>query len=63
MKSWRIGFWNVAGLTNKEEEFWKGIGGWEVIVLLRSETECRRATNGGHNGQAERIGKGERWEV
>lgn len=32
-KRWRIGFWNVAGLRNKDEDFWAGLRKWEVIVL------------------------------
>lgn len=33
---WRIGFWNIAGLRNKDEKFWKEIGRWEVIVLVET---------------------------
>lgn len=33
---WRVGFWNVAGVGNKDEEFWKGIAEWEVIVLIET---------------------------
>jgi len=33
---WKIVFWNVAGLYNKDENFWKKLGDWEVVVL--SET-------------------------
>lgn len=28
-KGWRIGFWNVAGLENKNKDFWVGLGKWE----------------------------------
>lgn len=35
-KEWRIGFWNVAGLRNKDEDFWTGLRKWEVIVLLET---------------------------
>lgn len=35
-KGWRIGFWNVAGLRNKDEDFWAGLRKWEVIVLLET---------------------------
>lgn len=34
-KEWRIGFWNVAGLRNKDED-WSGLRKWEVIVLLET---------------------------
>lgn len=30
-KEWKIGFWNVAGLKNKDKDFWKGLT-WDVIV-------------------------------
>jgi len=32
-EDWRIGFWNVAGLRNKDVEFWKGLSRWDVIVM------------------------------
>lgn len=31
-----MAFWNVAGLRNKDRDFWKGLENWDVIVL--SET-------------------------
>lgn len=27
-------FWNVAGLGKKDENFWKGLKGWDVMVLV-----------------------------
>lgn len=32
-KDWRILFWNVAGLANKDRKFWEDLGAWDVIVL------------------------------
>jgi len=29
----KIAFWNVAGLRNKDKEFWKGLEEWDIIVL------------------------------
>jgi len=29
----KIAFWNVAGLGNKDREFWKGLKEWDVVVL------------------------------
>ena len=58
MKRWRIGFWNVAGLTNKEEEFWKGIGEWEVIVLLETWLEKK-----GWSKVRNRVPKGYKWRT
>lgn len=36
---WRTVFWNVAGLGNKDKEFWKGLAEWNVIVLLETWVE------------------------
>lgn len=35
-EEWRVAFWNVAGLRGKDENFWRELSEWEVIVL--SET-------------------------
>lgn len=32
----KVTFWNVAGMENKDKEFWDGLREWDVIVL--SET-------------------------
>lgn len=36
IKEWRVVFWNVAGLKNKDRDFWRRLSDWEMIVL--SET-------------------------
>jgi len=33
----KIAFWNVAGLGNKDREFWKGLKEWDVIVMEGEE--------------------------
>jgi len=33
---WKVAFWNVAGLVNKDKDFWRGIKEWDVVTL--SET-------------------------
>lgn len=33
---WKVAFWNVAGVGNKDREFWQRIKRWDVIVM--SET-------------------------
>lgn len=38
---WRVCFWNVAGLKNKDRNFWRGLDRWEVIVLLETWVEER----------------------
>lgn len=32
----RIGLWNVAGLGNKDRDFWKKLEDWRVIVLIET---------------------------
>lgn len=36
IKEWRVVFWNVAGLKNKDSVFWRRLSDWEMIIL--SET-------------------------
>jgi len=33
---WKIAFWNIAGMRNKDKEFWNRIGDWDVIVLMET---------------------------
>ena len=33
---WRIVFWNVAGLENKDKEFWEGLKKEDVIVMVET---------------------------
>lgn len=35
-EGWRVGFWKVAGIKNKEENFWKEIKRWEVTVMVET---------------------------
>lgn len=35
-KGYEIGFWNVAGLENKDREFWEGLKEWNVIFLIET---------------------------
>lgn len=41
-RGWRIGFWNVAGLRNKNKEFWNGLRRWEVMVMVETWVERKR---------------------
>lgn len=34
--AWKVTFWNVAGLGNKDADFWRGIREWDVVVLLET---------------------------
>jgi len=38
-KGLKIAFWNVAGLKNKDREFWKNLEEWEVLVLMETWIE------------------------
>jgi len=38
-RTWKIVFWNVAGLRNKDKDFWKGLSKWEVMVLTETWVE------------------------
>lgn len=33
---WRIAFWNVTGLGNKDKEFWLGLRDWDVVILMET---------------------------
>ncbi|TGZ46910.1 Uncharacterized protein DBV15_13023 [Temnothorax longispinosus] len=35
-KFWRVVFWNVAGLENKDKDFWEGLKKEEVLVMLET---------------------------
>lgn len=32
-------FWNVAGLGNKDREFWTGLEKWDVMILMKTWVE------------------------
>jgi len=33
---WKVAFWNVAGVINKDKEFWEGVEKWDVVVLMET---------------------------
>ncbi|KMQ82048.1 hypothetical protein RF55_24379, partial [Lasius niger] len=37
----KIGFWNVAGLGNKDVDFWEGLREWDIIFLIETWVEER----------------------
>lgn len=53
---WKASFWNVAGLGNKDEEFWKGLRGWDVMTLIETWTDEKR------NGKEWREGLKGHWK-
>jgi len=36
---WKVMFWNVIELKNKDKEFWKGLENWEVLILAETWVE------------------------
>jgi len=48
----------VAGLRNKDTNFWKGINEWDVVVMLETWVEEK-----GWEKIKERMTKGFRWEA
>lgn len=38
MKRWKVAFWNVAGMGNKDKGFWKRLEEWDVTVLVKTWT-------------------------
>lgn len=41
MDKWKIVFWNVARLYNKNKRFWEDLKRWDVMVLLEIWVEER----------------------
>ena len=35
-RGWRIAFWNIARMRNKDRDFWRGIMEWDVIILMET---------------------------
>lgn len=57
-KVFKIGFWNVAGINNKDEDFRKKLREWDVMFL--SETWLQRK---GWDRVREWLPKGYVWEM
>lgn len=36
---WKIAFWNVAGVENKDRDFWQRIKEWEIVILMETWVE------------------------
>jgi len=54
----KIAFWNVAGLKNKDKEFWKGIREWDVVILMETWVDRK-----GWEKIAWRMPKEYNWEM
>ncbi|CAK9799089.1 Transposon TX1 uncharacterized 149 kDa protein [Anthophora plagiata] len=35
-RRYKVAFWNVAGLKNKNRVFWEGIKGWDVVIMCET---------------------------
>nr|XP_034194798.1 uncharacterized protein LOC117611018 [Osmia lignaria] len=57
-RSWTIGFWNCAGIANKDVEFWETIKEWDVVILIETWLEEK-----GWDRIRDRMPKGYRWEA
>lgn len=33
-RKWKVGFWNVAGIMNKGDKFWREIKQWKIVVMV-----------------------------
>jgi len=51
-----VAFWNVAGLRNKDRDFWKGLENWDVIVLSETWVDEK-----GWDRIKEKLPKGYKW--
>jgi len=52
-----VGFWNVAGVRNKEEGFWKEVKEWEVVVMVETWVDGKS-----WDRVRRKLPKGYRWE-
>jgi len=55
---YKIAFWNVAGLLNKDKEFWRGLEEWDVMCLCETWVDRKKWDNIRY-----RMPKGFRWKV
>lgn len=53
----KVTFWNVAGIGNKDKEFWKGLENWDVMVLIETWVEEK-----GWKRLKERLPRGYVWK-
>lgn len=41
-EEWKTVFWNVAGLGNKDRNFWNGLRKWDVVTLVETWIRKKR---------------------
>lgn len=39
---WKLAFWNVAGLQNKDREFWKRIEKWDIVICMEKRVDRKK---------------------
>ncbi|EFN79868.1 hypothetical protein EAI_05892 [Harpegnathos saltator] len=54
---YKVAFWNVAGLGNKDREFWEGLKEWDIMVLMETWIDER-----GWGRVRKELPKGYGWE-
>lgn len=54
----KLGFWNVAGLRNKDKDFWEDLKEWDVVILSEKWVD-----KGGWDKIKDRLPKGYTWEA
>lgn len=55
---YKIVFWNVAILRNKDVDFWKGLKEWDILLLSETWVDQK-----GWEKIRGKMPKGYRWEV
>lgn len=35
-KEYKVGFWNVTGLENKDRDFWERLREWDIIFMSKT---------------------------
>ncbi|XP_071580245.1 uncharacterized protein [Temnothorax nylanderi] len=57
-ETWKVAFWNVADITNKDKDFWEGIEEWDVVVMMEIWMDEK-----GWEKMKEKLPRGYRWRV
>jgi len=55
---WKIAFWNVAGVINKDKEFWEGVERWDVVIMMETWMDEK-----GWERIRGNLPKGHKWKV
>ncbi|XP_024877156.1 golgin subfamily A member 6-like protein 22, partial [Temnothorax curvispinosus] len=55
---WKVAFWNVAGIANKDKEFWEAIKEWDIVIMMETWLDER-----GWEKMKEKIPREYKWRV